>query len=112
MIENKNILVNKKMTANQDSDVVLYFWKQFDYIEEIRRGAGINGINHSAEPKRHIAINLNEFQQVCHEMNLPVIDLKLLRRELKTSNTPKYSTKKTVYSRNEKRNVQCWVFNR
>lgn len=94
----------------KDELLIAEFWACFNCLE-----IDLNvDVNHSATPDKEIAINLNEFiKKNCEHgtiLNFGHIDD--IRRLLPYSQSPKYKFSGPIYSKLEKRTIQCWVFER
>jgi hypothetical protein len=96
-----------------DHSIVAQFWEVFDYLDDFG-----DGINHSNEPDKLIAVNLNHVQQAASERRQELPALTDLKRHLRDSRSRKFVDIKTVKSRiwtndqNYARTVKCWVFSR
>jgi hypothetical protein len=108
--------LERQESLNEDHPIVQQFWATFDYMNSkvYQREDGYttdeHTMNHSCNPEREIAVNLEHFRQRCAEMKLETIDSKELRRYLPTSRKRVFLRNEAIRSKIENRTVRCWVF--
>ncbi|WP_375592135.1 toprim domain-containing protein [Chitiniphilus eburneus] len=114
--------VARQQRINADHKVVAAFWELYDFLEADLED-DIAVLNHSRD-RSLIAINLNQFEQVCAERKLSLPALQDLKDHLRTSRAHKFIDIKSVNSAinaayNARRDahwaprpstVKCWVF--
>jgi hypothetical protein len=113
----ESMATHRQQALNADSQVVQQFWAQFDYLDTKPGSGGYavnieHQMNHSKNPDKQIAVNLEHFHSMCNVHNLPFMEPKELRRQLTTSKKREYIENKPVKSRIEERAVRCWIFKR
>jgi hypothetical protein len=111
-----SMALERQESLNEDHPIVQQFWATFDYMNSkayVREDGPVideHTMNHSCNPEREIAVNLEHFRQRCAEMKLETIDHKELRRYLPTSRKRVFLRNEAIRSRLELRTVRCWVF--
>lgn len=109
----------RQESMNEDHPDVAQFWALVDYLDSKRTQThdGVATVesdlmNHSHQLDVEIAINLEHFHKRCKESDLPLMDIKALRRQLPTSRKRPFLRNESIRSRIEGRSVRCWVFKR
>lgn len=104
----------RQQAINSDHPIVAEFWETFEFLDE-----GTFPLNHSCNPQREIAVNLNHFMQAARERNQQVPLLSDLKKTLVTSKRFRFVEKRVVRSALKSQNnlaaaetIWCWVFER
>ena len=115
LFELEEMAVERQASLNEDSQFIQQFWGQFDYLDnrldsEKSLVSVTDQLNHSNNPKDEIAVNLEDFHSKNSKHNLPTIDAKELRRQLRTSKKREYKENGPVTSKITGKSVRCWIF--
>ena len=94
-----------------DHPLVAQFWETYQYLNEERSTSAKDGwLNHSNEPTR-IAINLNQYRDLCVSNGQELPDMKALKKLLQNSRKHKFLSKsESIYSPHLSKTIRCWVF--
>ena len=109
---------SRQSALNGDHPLVLRFWDAFHFLD--RRAVKEVGemveqkhqANHSNNPEREIAINLEHFQQDCAEHHLEPFSNRELRDLLPSSKRYSFIENRAVRSSITHTTLRCWVFQR
>jgi len=112
--------LERQQRISAEHPMASQFWQIYHYLNEqvvtITDAEGTREeiretLNHSAE-KGLIAINLEHFNQVSRQAGQESIPTSQLRRYLPQSRTYAFVESRKIYSRIERRGVNCWIFKR
>ncbi|XPV75167.1 MAG: toprim domain-containing protein [Desulfovibrio sp.] len=93
-----------------DHPVIEAFWDSYNYLNEDHHTVQQGFLNHSVDPKT-IAINLNQFRQLCQQQGQELPDLKQLKALLPHSRRHKFiQANKGIRSSKLEKTVRCWTF--
>lgn len=91
-----------------DHPLVEKFWETYDYIND---KSETDVLNHAADLKTSIAINLNDYREKCIDYGQELTDLTQLKKMLLGSKRHKFVEKnKPMRSRVLSRSMRCWIF--
>ena len=105
----RTMTVDRHKAVAHDHPHVELFWERFDYLESTAPEG--KPINHSRSAETTIAINLNEFEQICGERRLSLPPINELKKALRQSKRYPLEATKPVNSITG-RSLYCWVFQR
>lgn len=108
----------RQRAVSADHPQVAEFWEVFDYLETTRDEGPV--VNHSREPARTIAINLNDFYARAQAHGQKLADLPVLRELLRDSRRHKFRVanhpvNSAILARRgpgHSTTIKCWVFER
>lgn len=99
--------IDRQDAVRSDHPIVADFWEAFEFINsrEVKPSHPINSSLNESE----IAINLQHFDQRVHGAGLTPINMKELKKHLKSSKSHKFIRQALVNDGTPKR-LHCWIF--
>lgn len=105
--------IERQSRCTEEHPQISLFWEQYEYIQSIHADKGMvkNILDHS-KTSGLVAINLVQFNQICHSHQLDTIPITDLRKILTESIKYKFVAKnRNVNSSiNNGKSIKCWIF--